>query len=145
MHKILFTALALLVCISASAIGAQRNTGEIYNTQVHNKSVGTASTAVYTAAIKIEAYTRKTVQFQGYSGATLLPSLPGTAVVQCSPTSSATGPWVTAKDHAGNAASATTSTMFNFEDFCPYYRIGWTKTGTDTKSLSSWLMYGPSN
>jgi hypothetical protein len=137
--------IAVLLCVTASAaVGAQRNSGEIYNIQVFNQYTGGPAVR-YSSPIKTDVYTLKQVVFAGYStnGTDMLTNLPGTAVAQCGPTSN--GPWVTNKDEAGNATSATTSTLFNILGMCQWMRYGWTKTGTGKRSLSAWIIFGPSN
>lgn len=138
---------ALAVCVLCAGVvsAAQRSANEIYKVQPHSNFHGTASTAVFTSAVKVEPYTMKTVVMQGYSsaGVTATTTLPGTLAIQCGPTIS--GPFVTAKGQGGNAATSTTTGVFVLEDFCPFYRLSWTKTGTDTRSISSWIIYGPTN
>jgi len=134
-----------LVVVGSPAFAAPRSPTEIYAAQVFNQYTGYASTARYSAAIKVDAYSRRSISFVGYStnATDQLANLPGTAIVQWG--YSATGPWVTAKDQNGTAISATTSTGFTMIDQFQWIRFGWTKTGTGKRSLSGYLLFGPSN
>ncbi len=145
MRKFLLFFTVMTLCLGVAAIAmAERinNPSGAYMTQVFSQYTGLGSTARYSAAQKVDRNTKKTAIFVGYStnGTDTLASLPGTATLQCAPTSS--GPWVTSKDVGANAVSATTSTLFNVDSYCQYVRGTWTKTGSGARSISMWLLYG---
>ena len=117
--------------------GSITNAAGAYVTQIFTNQNAT----VASAAQKVDRNTIKTFIFTNMSGnGTALAIVPGTEVVQCGPTS--TGPWVTAKTQADTSMSTTTATIFTMNDFCQWVRVNWTRTGTGTSTISTWLLYG---
>ena len=107
-----------------------------YVTQIFTNQNAT----VASAAQKVDRNTIKTFIFTNVSGnGAALANIPGTEVVQCGPTS--TGPWVTAKTQADTSMSTTAATIFTMNDFCQWVRVNWTRTGTGTSTISTWLLY----
>ena len=99
------------------------------------------ATTRYSVAQKVDRDTQKTVFVQGYStGTTEASSLAGTVALQCGLTSS--GPWVVAKDRAGSATSATSSTVFDLDTLCQYVRASYLKSAAGAPNISVWLLYG---
>lgn len=141
MKTILLTVAALLFVAVACIAEPIHNPAGATITQLWSNYAGTASTAKYSAVQKADRNTKKAIILVGYSssGASQLTTLPGTAVIQVAPTSS--GPWVTAKDVFGNAMSVTSSGSYLIDSLNQWYRIQFTKTATDTKGISAWILY----
>lgn len=132
------SALTFLACTAfAEPI---RNPAGASPVQIWTNYAGVASTAKYSDAQKADRNTKKAFFFVGYSSAGVdqLTTIPGTVVVQSGPTSS--GPWVTVKDVNGNALSLTTSGPYHVDSLEQWYRLKFTKTATDTKGISAWMI-----
>ena len=135
----IFSIMALVLASTAFAEPIQNPAGAAA-TSIY-AAAGTASVAVYTSGLKADRNTKKAFILVGYSsaGVTQLTTLPGTAVIQVGPTS--TGPWVTAKDVNGTSLSGLTSSgAFLIDSLNQWYRLSWTKTGTDTRTLNAWML-----
>jgi len=134
----LITMFAVLFMVSmafAEPVHSVANVARLWNNYA-----GTASTATYSTVVKADRNTKKSFILVGYSSAGVdqLTTLPGTAVIQTGPTS--TGPWVTAKDVNGNSMSVTATAPYLIDTLNQWYRIMFTKTATNTKGISAWVL-----
>lgn len=143
MKRFLCLLLAALVLITAASASAEsiRFAANVHVEPVFTSYTGMNGTARYSGVVKTDRNTMKAVYFAGYSSnGVQIAALPGTAALQCAPTSS--GPWVTAKDRAANAISTTSPTVYHLDDYCQFMRVSWTKSETGARNLSSWILYG---
>lgn len=120
-----FIVLAAIIALATSAEAANFRTKTLFS----NLST-TGNSAV------IRSTTQKsTLVVRGYDNAREEAALDGTVVLQCGPTIS--GPWLTAKDQAANAISATAIGTWNLDSACAFFRATWTRT---TGNISAWLI-----
>lgn len=120
MKRITFTIVALLLMAGTAAAAG------IYSKSLFSNYTGSASTARYSTTFNYGTYTKKTVVVGGMHAAAVYAPYSGTFVLQGS--NSASGPWVTVKDKAGNAVSATGNAVFDIDSMMPYLRGVWTRT-----------------
>ena len=125
--KFLFS-LLIIIAMSVSALAGDIQTKVLLTNQ---------STTVNSAVTDTGLRTRKTVIINGTYSASVYGNYSGTVAVQCAPT--ATGPWVTCKDRANTATSATTNTYFVLDDFARYVRAAYTQ---GKHGVTVWLSYG---
>lgn len=121
----------LMFAVTAFAVDSIQNKAMLSN----------QTTTGVSSVVNTGLHSKKTVVINGVADAAWLTAgtygnYSGTVVIQGAPT--ATGPWVTLKDKAGNATSATTNTTFDLDNLVQYIRASYTKS---KHSVSVWLYY----
>lgn len=122
MKTIRFSIVMIMLLVMSSPVIA----GDVYRQTLFNDYTGLASTARYSPPFNYGVFTKKTVVVGGKHASGAFLPYSGTYTLVGAPTG--TGPWVTVKDKAGNAVTATGNAVFDIDSALPFLRAVWTRT-----------------